>query len=258
MYRVDLNADLGESFGTYQLGMDEEVLSHITSANVACGWHAGDAMTMQQTASYIWLQQALLALFMPWGNDQEIFGYIREGNVAYELARPMDLYSMWFARNIALRASRAVLRCFPVILFAMLLPAPYGLMLPQPGPQTLYALVSCLLSLHLVVAFNMLAYIVTFWTISPQGVNILFQSSCDILSGQLIPIPFMPLAMQQAVRLSPFAYMQDVPLRIYSGSIAGTDIAWSMAGQAMWLCILLLAGRLLMARALRRVVVQGG
>ncbi len=49
MYRVDLNADLGESFGTYQLGMDEEVLSHITSANVACGWHAGDAMTMQQT-----------------------------------------------------------------------------------------------------------------------------------------------------------------------------------------------------------------
>lgn len=49
MYRVDLNADLGESFGAYTIGMDEEVLQHITSANVACGWHAGDAMVMQKT-----------------------------------------------------------------------------------------------------------------------------------------------------------------------------------------------------------------
>lgn len=49
MYRVDLNADLGESFGTYTIGMDEQVLQHITSANVACGWHAGDAMVMQKT-----------------------------------------------------------------------------------------------------------------------------------------------------------------------------------------------------------------
>ena len=49
MYRVNLNANLGESFGTYTIGMDEQVLQHITSANVACGWHAGDAMVMHKT-----------------------------------------------------------------------------------------------------------------------------------------------------------------------------------------------------------------
>ena len=49
MYKVDLNADLGESFGVYTLGMDEQVMAHITSANVACGWHAGDAMVMEKT-----------------------------------------------------------------------------------------------------------------------------------------------------------------------------------------------------------------
>ena len=38
---IDLNSDLGESFGNYTLGMDSEVLNHVTSANVACGWHAG-------------------------------------------------------------------------------------------------------------------------------------------------------------------------------------------------------------------------
>ena len=43
MYRVDLNSDLGESFGNYTIGMDEEILKYVSSANVACGWHAGDA-----------------------------------------------------------------------------------------------------------------------------------------------------------------------------------------------------------------------
>ena len=51
MYKVDLNADLGESFGAYTIGMDEEVLKFITSANVACGFHAGDPLVMQKTVA---------------------------------------------------------------------------------------------------------------------------------------------------------------------------------------------------------------
>ncbi|MFL1468691.1 LamB/YcsF family protein [Paraclostridium bifermentans] len=49
MYKVDLNSDLGESFGCYKIGMDEEVLKHITSANIACGFHAGDPIQMDKT-----------------------------------------------------------------------------------------------------------------------------------------------------------------------------------------------------------------
>ena len=49
MYFVDLNSDLGESFGNYTLGMDEEILKYVSSANVACGWHAGDPMVMEKT-----------------------------------------------------------------------------------------------------------------------------------------------------------------------------------------------------------------
>ena len=49
MIRVDLNADLGESFGNYTCGMDDEVLAHISSANVACGFHASDPLVMART-----------------------------------------------------------------------------------------------------------------------------------------------------------------------------------------------------------------
>ena len=51
MYFVDLNADLGESFGAYTIGMDSEVLRYITSANVACGFHAGDPVVMEKTVA---------------------------------------------------------------------------------------------------------------------------------------------------------------------------------------------------------------
>lgn len=47
--QVDLNSDLGESFGNYKLGMDEEILSYVSSANIACGFHAGDPLIMDKT-----------------------------------------------------------------------------------------------------------------------------------------------------------------------------------------------------------------
>ena len=49
MKRIDLNSDMGESFGAYKLGLDEQVIRYITSANIACGWHAGDPLVMDRT-----------------------------------------------------------------------------------------------------------------------------------------------------------------------------------------------------------------
>lgn len=49
MYKIDLNSDLGESFGVYRIGQDEDILKYVTSANVACGFHAGDPSVMHKT-----------------------------------------------------------------------------------------------------------------------------------------------------------------------------------------------------------------
>lgn len=51
MFSIDLNCDLGESFGAYKIGMDEQVVPNITSANIACGFHAGDPMVMNRTVA---------------------------------------------------------------------------------------------------------------------------------------------------------------------------------------------------------------
>ncbi len=49
--QIDMNSDLGEGFGVYKLGLDEEVIPHITSANIACGFHAGDPAVMRKTVA---------------------------------------------------------------------------------------------------------------------------------------------------------------------------------------------------------------
>ena len=52
MARVDLNSDLGESFGRYTLGLDDQVIPLVTSVNVACGMHAGDPVVMRRTVKF--------------------------------------------------------------------------------------------------------------------------------------------------------------------------------------------------------------
>ncbi len=49
MKNIDINCDMGESFGAYRIGDDEKIMPFISSANIACGWHAGDPMVMAQT-----------------------------------------------------------------------------------------------------------------------------------------------------------------------------------------------------------------
>ena len=48
---IDLNCDMGESFGDWKLGNDQALMELISSANIACGFHAGDATIMRKTAA---------------------------------------------------------------------------------------------------------------------------------------------------------------------------------------------------------------
>ena len=215
-------------------------------------------MGLGQLSAYIWLQQAFLALFASWVFDNEIFEIITRGNIAYELARPLDLYGMWFTKNIALRASRATLRCAPILVVAAFLPAPYGMSPPQSGEAFGMFLLTMALAALLVNAFCMLVYVTTFYTLNPMGVRIVALSLTEFLTGAIIPLPFLPDGVRRVVELTPFAGMQNLPFRIYSGNIAGAEMARSIALQVFWLAALLLIGAGWMHAALRRVVVQGG
>ena len=221
---------------------------------------APDAFPMEfgQLSSYIWLQQALLAMFMTWFFDNDIFDSISSGGVAYELSRPCDLYWMWFVKNMAVRLSRAVLRCAPILLVAAILPAPYGLCLPASAQGALLFLLSAVLGFLVLVAFSMLIYISAFYTISPMGLRILTTSVLEFLTGALIPIPFFPDWLQPVLYALPFASMQNTPFLVYTGYISSVEALEAVGLQCIWLVVLVTVGRFAIKPALRRVVIQGG
>lgn len=215
-------------------------------------------MTFTATASYIWLQQAFLAFFMAWMVENEILDAIVDGGIAYELCRPVDIYWMWFFRSVANRASKAVLRCFPVLIVAGLLPLPYGMAPPVSPAAFFWFLITLVLGFLVTVAFCMLVYVLAFFTVSAQGLRILFVSVVEFCSGAVIPLPFFPEKIARVIELLPFASMQNVPFRIYGGSLFGEAAALAVALQVFWLFALTLAGMLLCRCALKRVVLQGG
>ena len=71
---------------------------------------AAFTMTLPQLTSYLWLRQAFFAMFLLWSVDNDILDMIMNGDVAYEVIRPVSLYSLWFARNLGSRTSKVALR----------------------------------------------------------------------------------------------------------------------------------------------------
>lgn len=209
-------------------------------------------MGLSSVADYVWLQQALLNLFALWIFDNSIFESVTNGNVAYELARPLDLYHNWFIRNLAMRTARTLLRCFPTLIVALFIPAPYGLSISRQFPLFMLTL---LLSVVLIIAFVMLVYIANFYLLSPVGIRMLVMTVGEFLTGAIIPLPFLPGPIQRFIELTPFGAMQNIPLRVYSGDLT----SWSVIlPQLFWIICLVAFGQWLMRRALHQVVIQGG
>lgn len=215
-------------------------------------------MTFQALSNYVWLQQAFLALYLIWFWESQLFDSITNGDVAYELCRPVRLYNMWFVRGMAVRLSKAVLRCIPVLLFAWLLPAPYGLTLPADFRTWFFTILSMTLAFLLVIAFGMIVYMSVFYTISSQGIKLLAASATEFLGGAVIPLPFLPDGIREIVNILPFASAQNVPFRIFGGDLTGREMYISLLLQCFWFITFLLIGRAMEQRALKRVVIQGG
>jgi ABC-2 type transport system permease protein len=223
---------------------------------------ARQPMTFAQVVSYVWLGQALLAM-LPWNADGEVRAMVRSGAVAYELCRPMDLYTLWFARALAWRTAPTILRAAPMCLFAMLVLPAIGLgqwrLAPPATAASAVAFAAALIcALLLGCAITTLLNISLIWTISGEGVVTITTALVVLFSGMIIPLPLFPDWAQTALQWSPFAGLVDLPFRTYAGNIAPAAVTGVLFKQLGWTCALVLLGRAALRRGMRAIVVQGG
>ena len=211
---------------------------------------------------YVWLGQALLALF-PFRLDSELADSVRTGNVAVELLRPIDLYSYWFWRMVAWRVAMTAPRCVLMLVVAMgVFPlvglGEWALTPPASVSATALYLSATVLALLLGVAVTAVMITMMFWTVSSEGARYVLPAIVWFGGGMVVPLPLLPDGLALVLGYLPFAGLMDIPFRIYVGELAGFEALLRLGLQCFWVVVLVLLGRVLLARGLRRVVILGG
>lgn len=214
-------------------------------------------MTLAQTVTYIWLGQGLLGL-LPWNGDREVQGIIRNGDVAYELVRPINLYNYWFFKIMAQRIAPTLLRLIPLFLItATLMPDN----LKISGPVSLYGFIYFLISMvGALVLGGTISNIITISTLFTigDGMDRLFPALVTLGSGLVIPIGFFPEWSQIIFKLLPFSGLTDAPFRFYLGIYGVGDLRFVLIHQLVWIIIIGWIGNYLVYKASQRIIVQGG
>ena len=215
---------------------------------------APQPMSVEQMVGYVWLGQALL-MMQPWYIDREILEEVASGQVAYQLLRPLDLHAHWVCRDMANRASAVLLRAVPLCIVAGMF---FGLEAPPSWGAAAAFAITTLLALAVASTLAAAVAVATMWTISSLGVRQIVGTVAMMLSGVVVPLAFFPAWSQPIVANLPFALMMDVPGRFYTGALPISALPLELLRGLAWLAILTIGGRWLLARAKRRLVIQGG
>lgn len=215
-------------------------------------------MELAQIINYLWLQQAFFTLTYPYHKDKEIVSMIKDGNIAYELCKPSNLYFKWFFRILGDKISKVLLRFFPIIFIAIFLFKPWNLGLPFSLYSFIGFIITLIISSFLITGIATLLHILIFYTIDCEGVLNMFKVIVLLFSGGLVPIPFLPKFLQVISNILPFQYVGDVPYRIYSGNINESMILPTILIQIIWVIIIIVFSNLLIKKTLNKVVIQGG
>lgn len=210
--------------------------------------------TATETITYVFLAQGFLMMTGAFG-DREVSERIRSGDIATDLYRPVDLQFWWMAHDFGKSCYFALARGLPPFVVGT---AVFGL--PLPGDRFLLAAfaASTFLAINLAFTVRFIANLTGFWLLETRGVITLLAIMQSLFAGHIVPLYFMPEPLQTLARLSPFAGMTALPVELLLGAHRGWDLVAVFAHQVLWLAALLAVGRLVLGRARRKVVIQGG
>jgi ABC-2 type transport system permease protein len=211
------------------------------------GFDAVDAVT------FTFVAQGLL---MPLGlfSTTEIADRITTGDVVVDLQRPYDHQAWWAAVQAGQAAFYVVFRGIPPFVAGAMV---FDLRLPSVARALVFA-VSLALAVAVSFGWRYLLQMSAFWIIDVRGPNQLGMLAAHFLCGAFVPIVFFPGWLEGLCRALPFASMVQHPIEIWLGQHDGAGVVRILALQVGWLVALGAAGRLVLSRAVQRVVVQGG
>ncbi len=210
-------------------------------------------LTFQQTINYVVLAQ----LLMPLIDNNLIFNFgwmIREGQVAIDLLRPMDLQARFYVDSAGSLALNLLIKT-PLLIIAVIF---FQVQLPRDVLTWLVFLVSLILGHAIMFFFDWIFACLAFYSTETWGLSVVRVAVVTFFSGAIVPLPMMPPWLQAIANVLPFAQSIYVPVSFLSGvtPISAAPQAWLI--QLAWLIGLGAISRVVFRRSLRQVTVQGG
>jgi ABC-2 type transport system permease protein len=204
--------------------------------------------------TYAFLAQALIAPvnIFTWN---ELALRVRTGDVAVDLARPVDPQLAYLASDLGRAAYSIIPRGLPPMLVGGLV---FGLAMPATALPYLLGSISLLLAVTVSFACRWLANLAAFWLLDLRGVMMIYVLASGLLSGHLLPVHWFPTWLAAIANATPFPSIIQTPIDIVTGRAEGVDALALVGIQLGWLVIALIAGRLVFAAGTRKLVVQGG
>jgi ABC-2 type transport system permease protein len=217
-------------------------------AAVQAGWTLDDAIT------FVWVAQALIMPIFIWG-WWEIALTIRSGDVVSDLSKPFDYYSFWLAQDAGRAIFHVLFRAIPTLAVGVLL---FDARLLDDPLRWLAFLLSGALAIWISFGLRFLSNISTFWFLDYRGVGLLLMFMNSFFAGLLVPLNYWPDWARPIAEALPFAGMIQAPVDVYLGKATGMELLGLFLFQFTWGAGLMLANRLVLGLAVRKVIVQGG
>lgn len=240
--------------GTFTNSVFGLLKANIYVAAVASAGSTLAGYDARSSITFAWLTQALIApvnLFA-W---TELAQRVRTGDVAIDLTRPVDLQLSLLAADLGRAAFVLLPRGLPPLLVAA---AITGLALPGTALPYLLGLVSVVLAVALSFCCRFALNLVAFWLVEIRGVVTLYITASNFLSGLMLPVAWFPDWLRLLATATPFPSFIQYPVDLLTGRVTGWAAVGHLGQQVGWLLATALLGRWLLARATRRLVVQGG
>ena len=187
--------------------------------------------------------------------DRTLSHQIVQGDIAMQLIKPFHVQTMMLSEAVGEAVFRFSMFTLPITLVAMPL---FGLQAPPSPSLYLWTVLSFALALLVNSQINFLVGCLAFYLKNILGVIRAKMIIMEFLTGVLVPFTFFPAWVQTVVAWLPFQAVSYIPVTIYLGLRPGDELIRALLLQAAWAVGLFAAGRLLWARALRHVTLQGG
>lgn len=212
-----------------------------------------DGIGLEQMLVYLTIANLQLYFLRP-EVASDIQNRIREGQIGFDLSRPVSYPSQLFAG-----AAGDMIGLIPMVAVALPVAFLVGELRPPETVGTALAYIASLLVAWVVaVELNMLIGLVSFWTLEMTGFQMVYTLIGNFATGALIPLWFMPEALRVVVQLLPFQAIAYIPVSIYVGEPATGAVRSALALQLFWAAALVLVIRWVWGHAFRHTVIQGG